>query len=111
MICRQTSSLLLACPFYSLKTKLFVKNLNSPIANIRKMLLMKDRSFLYELRAYLIYVKVGEHCLFSGFFKTSALISSPIILSLIAELFKKKGTTEDETIHAFIQRRLNSKVS
>ena len=24
------------------------------------MLLMKDRSFLYELRAYLIYVKVGE---------------------------------------------------
>ena len=30
-----------ACPFYSL-------------------LLMKDRSFLYELRAYRIYVKVGE---------------------------------------------------
>ena len=27
---------------------------------IRKMLLMKDRSFLYELRPYLIYVKVGE---------------------------------------------------
>ena len=25
------------------------------------MLLMKDRSFLYELRAYLIYVKVGEY--------------------------------------------------
>ena len=24
------------------------------------MLLMKDRSFLYELSAYLIYVKVGE---------------------------------------------------
>ena len=24
------------------------------------MLLMKDRSFLYELRAYFIYVKVGE---------------------------------------------------
>ena len=24
------------------------------------MLIMKDRSFLYELRAYLIYVKVGE---------------------------------------------------
>ena len=24
------------------------------------MLLMKDRSFLYELRAYLIYVKVQE---------------------------------------------------
>ena len=24
------------------------------------MLLMKDMSFLYELRAYLIYVKVGE---------------------------------------------------
>ena len=26
------------------------------------MLLMKDRSFLYELRTYLIYVKVGENC-------------------------------------------------
>ena len=26
------------------------------------MLLMKDRSFLYELSAYLIYVKVGERC-------------------------------------------------
>ena len=24
------------------------------------MLLMKERNFLYELRAYLIYVKVGE---------------------------------------------------
>ena len=61
MICRQTSFLLLACPFYSLKPKLFVKNLNSPVPNIiRKMLLMKDKSFLYELRAYLIYVKVGE---------------------------------------------------
>ena len=27
---------------------------------MRKMLLMKDRNFLYELRACLIYVKVGE---------------------------------------------------
>ena len=32
----------------------------SPVTTTRKMLLMKDRSFLYELRAYLIYVKVGE---------------------------------------------------
>ena len=39
---------------------MFVKNWKSPVTNIRKMLLMKDRSFLYELRAYLIYVKVGE---------------------------------------------------
>ena len=37
------------------------QKLKSPVANIRKMLLMKDRSFLYELRAYLIYVKVGEN--------------------------------------------------
>ena len=29
----------------------------SPVANIRKLLLMKDRSFLYELRAYFVYVK------------------------------------------------------
>ena len=28
MICRQTSSLLLASPFYSLKTKMFVKMKN-----------------------------------------------------------------------------------
>ena len=26
------------------------------------MLLMKERSFLYELRASLVYVKVGERC-------------------------------------------------
>ena len=32
----------------------------SSVANIRQMLLMKDRSFLYELRPYLIYVKAGE---------------------------------------------------
>ena len=51
----------LACPFYSLKTKRFVEKLKSPVANIRKMLLMKDRSFLYEMRAYLIYVEVGEN--------------------------------------------------
>ena len=25
------------------------------------MLVMKDKSFLYELRAYLIYVKAGEY--------------------------------------------------
>ena len=64
VICHQTSSLLLACPFYSLKTKIFFKKWKSPVAKIRKMLLMKDRSFLYELRAYLIYVKVGEKNLF-----------------------------------------------
>ena len=52
--------ILLACPFYSLKNKIFVKNRKSAVAYIRKMLLMKDRSVLYELRAYLIYVKVGE---------------------------------------------------
>ena len=28
------------------------------------MLLMKDRSFLYELRGYLIYAKVGERSFF-----------------------------------------------
>ena len=43
----------------ALKTKIFVKKREKPVANVRKMLLMKDRSFLYELRAYLIYVKVG----------------------------------------------------
>ena len=59
MICHQTSSLLLASPFDALKTKIFVKKRKKPVANVRKMLLMKDRSFLYELRAYLIYVKVG----------------------------------------------------
>ena len=47
-----------------------VKRLNclpiqSPVANIRKMLLMEDGSFLYELRAYHIHVKVGEKVLFS----------------------------------------------
>ena len=61
MICRQTSFLLLACPFYSLNTEIVVKNRKSPVADIRKMLLMKDRGFLYELRAYLIYAKVGEN--------------------------------------------------
>ena len=47
---------------------LFIENYNvsqklkkSPVANIRKMLLMKDRCFLYELRAYLVYEKVGEY--------------------------------------------------
>ena len=65
MICRQRSSLLLACPFYSLKTKIYVKNCKSPVAIIRKMLLMKDGSFLCELRAYPIYVKVGEIFFFS----------------------------------------------
>ena len=62
VICRQMSSVLLTWPFYSFKAKIFVINWKSPVANIRKMLLMKDRSFLYELRAYLIYVKVGEIC-------------------------------------------------
>ena len=60
MLCRQSSSLLLAWPFYPFKTKIFVKNWKIPVANIRKMMLMKDRSLLYELRAYLIYVKVRE---------------------------------------------------
>ena len=36
------------------------KNEKGLVVNIRKMLLMKDKSFLYELRAYLICVKVGE---------------------------------------------------
>ena len=36
------------------------QNLKSLDADIRKMLLMKDRSFFYELRAYFICVKVGE---------------------------------------------------
>ena len=57
--------LLLACPFYSLKIKIFVKTRKSPVANIRKMLQMKDRVLLYELRAYLIYVKVGEISFFN----------------------------------------------
>ena len=30
------------------------------------MLLMKDRSFLYEQSAYLVYVKVGEINIFKG---------------------------------------------
>ena len=52
---------LIAClSIFSLNTNIVVKNWKSPVANIRKILLMKDRSFLYELRAYLIYVKVGE---------------------------------------------------
>ena len=60
-MCRQMSSLLLACPFSSVKTKIFVKN-DSPGANIhvRMMLLMKDRKNIYELRAYFIYIKMGE---------------------------------------------------
>ena len=46
---------------------LFIKNFKiSPVADIRKMLLMKDRSVLYELRAYLIYVKVGEPPILQG---------------------------------------------
>ena len=49
MICRQTSSLLLDCPFCSLNTEIFVKIEKALFANIRKILLMKDRSFLYEL--------------------------------------------------------------
>ena len=66
-ICRlETSSLLLACPFLSLNIKIYVKNWKSPVAYIRKMLLMKDRSFLYELRACLIYVKMGERSVLYG---------------------------------------------
>ena len=54
------------------------------------MLLMKDRSFLYELRAYLLYVKVGEHtitlkrliCLHSNVWTYFALNS---VLFLVTE--------------------------
>ena len=48
------------CPCRIEKSHQRIKNGLNPIANVRKMLLMKNRSFLYKLRAYLIYVKVGE---------------------------------------------------
>ena len=38
--------LLLICPFNALKTKIFVKKRKSPVASIRKMLLMKDNKYL-----------------------------------------------------------------
>ena len=45
---------------------MFVKNRKNLVANMRKMLLMKDKSFLYELRAYLIYLNVGEFPILHG---------------------------------------------
>ena len=39
--------------------------LKFPVANKRKILLINDRGFLYELKAYLIYVKVREDSFFN----------------------------------------------
>ena len=46
----------------------------------------------------------------SGPFKKSTLLSSPLIFPIFRELFRKGGTTEDETIYDFIKRRLNQEV-
>ena len=46
MICRQTSFLLLACPFSSLKIKYLTKIEKNPVANTKKMSLMKDKEDL-----------------------------------------------------------------
>ena len=64
-ICDLSSNVLIACLFILFIENLSISQIKSPVANIRKMLLMEDGSFLYELRAYHIHVKVGEKVLFS----------------------------------------------
>ena len=64
-ICDLSSNVLIACLFSLFIENESISQTKSPVANIRKMLLMEDEVFLYKLRAYHIHVKVGEKVLLS----------------------------------------------
>ena len=49
MICFHTNSSCFACKLCSYKIEILVKNCRSPKLLLKRMLLIKDRNFLYEL--------------------------------------------------------------